>query len=157
MTLIAIKLINGEPMGREVNPFGSILINGKDWKDNPEYIAFEQSVTYYPVPGCAESDGVEAVLRWRHKRKDFDWENCDEDDLDYLSEFGDSFQQIWVLSQKVWVKDKFLVQDRDGDKLSITIEKACIWIDADRNSLCFTDYNKLIQFAEFIIKTLPTH
>lgn len=70
MPLIQIKLINGEPMGRPVNPY--CITTQEDL-----YLAFEQSVTYHPAPGCEESDGVEAVLRWQAQNPINDvWYDC---------------------------------------------------------------------------------
>lgn len=93
-----MKIIVKDEIGREVNLYNQFLNNSFPYKEvNPKWKHFEQSVTTYPAPGLKDGEQV-AELQWQHKWKDFDWENCKESDLDYFSEFGDSFRQIYRIS-----------------------------------------------------------
>lgn len=129
MTLIQIKLINGEPMGRPVNE--NPKFDPISQRENIGWKLFEQSVTYHPAPGCEESDGVEGELIWQVNRKKYmgvvdssdlfsakiifedDWAECAKEHIDVLNSekviksMGKfETRQIWVTpSQKVEVKE----------------------------------------------------
>lgn len=100
MPLIQIKLINGEPMGRPVNPY--CITTEEDL-----YLAFERTVTYHPAPGCSESDGVEANLVDAVEKDNGKIEIYDVKPLYGIRELGWKEIKVWRLSpsQKVEVKE----------------------------------------------------
>lgn len=142
---IQIKNINGEPIGREVNPnekYQTNIVGDSTWKTTGEWKDFERIVTYHPAPGCEESDGVEGELVWQYltsdtpedwKPEDGDprkWVNWEYSEIHFIKDFEqlciyyhDSVnRQIWIVpSQKVELKEvirKVQIVPLTGGKLA---------------------------------------
>lgn len=110
MTLIQIKLINGEPMGRPVNPKAAQKVICDAWTgdsypkcsnlaicDCEKYRQFEQSVTTYPAPGLEDWE-VEAELQWQ-AFSNGDWIDFNNGySAEYYYKDNIPTRQIWRLS-----------------------------------------------------------
>lgn len=100
---IQIRKVNGVPMGRPCNPFQP----NDEWRDNPDYIDFEQSVTEHEAPGFEEGEAEGVLIAQMYDDNDGyeEWTYSANPDRDRAN--GYTMRQIWIVStpEKVEVKE----------------------------------------------------